>query len=177
MSTNSPFRTHVGDLLRLPGNARRVHLEEIVDWSVGQIRLSPDVPLVADLDLASTSGGLVVRGRASATVVSSCVRCLDDITEDVSVEVAQLVEDETDEDAAEDAEAYLLDGDVVDLEPILRDDVLLALPLVPRCPDGCAGPVAELVTGPETGLNTDTPGAGGAESPFAALEGMFDTGD
>ncbi len=177
MSTQSPFRTHVGDLLRSPGNARRIHLEETVDWSVGQLRISPEVPLIADLDLASASGGLVVRGRASATVVSSCVRCLDDFEDEVSVEVAQLVEDGSDEDVAEDAEAYVLDGDVVDLEPILRDDVLLALPLVPRCRDGCAGPVAELVTDPETGLNTDTPGAGRPESPFAALEGLFDTGD
>ncbi len=41
-------------------------------------------------------------------------------------------------DEQEDEERYL-DGDLLDLEPALRDAVVLALPMSPRCRDDCPG--------------------------------------
>jgi uncharacterized protein len=40
-------------------------------------------------------------------------------------------------------ETYPLDGDEVDLEPLLRDAVLLALPIAPLCDEACGGPEPE----------------------------------
>jgi uncharacterized protein len=41
---------------------------------------------------------------------------------------------------AEDGEDdLLLDGDLLDIEPVLRDAIVLALPLSPLCTDDCAG--------------------------------------
>ena len=54
----------------------------------------------------------------------------------VDVEVSEVFEAEP----ADDAETYPLGGDRVDLEPMVRDAVLLALPLAPLCRDDCAGP-------------------------------------
>ena len=42
-----------------------------------------------------------------------------------------------------DADVYLLGGDEADLEPVVRDAVLLALPLSPLCADDCVGPDPE----------------------------------
>ena len=39
-------------------------------------------------------------------------------------------------------ETYPLRGEQVDLEPMVRDAVLLALPLAPLCGDDCRGPGA-----------------------------------
>ena len=37
-------------------------------------------------------------------------------------------------------ETYALNGDRLDVEPLVRDAVLLALPLAPLCEDACLGP-------------------------------------
>jgi uncharacterized protein len=44
-----------------------------------------------------------------------------------------------DEDAEPDAEELYLDGDLLDLEPALRDAVVLALPMSPLCREDCPG--------------------------------------
>ena len=41
--------------------------------------------------------------------------------------------------AEEDDEVSTLQGDLVDLEPLLRDAVVLALPFQPLCQDDCPG--------------------------------------
>lgn len=43
----------------------------------------------------------------------------------------------------EEGETYPLKGDQIDLEPLVRDAVLLTLPLAPLCEDACAGPDPE----------------------------------
>ena len=42
-------------------------------------------------------------------------------------------------DPTDEGETYPLDGDQIDLEPMVRDAVLLELPLGPLCGDDCAG--------------------------------------
>ena len=66
--------------------------------------------------------------------------------------------------------AYPIEEAEIDLEPFVRDEALLSLPLLPECPDGCA----VVVTTPETDLNTDLPGDG---SPFAVLRDLLPPGD
>ena len=43
----------------------------------------------------------------------------------------------------DDADGYLLDGDLLDLEPALRDALVLELPLAPLCADDCPGLCSE----------------------------------
>ena len=47
------------------------------------------------------------------------------------------------EASGEDADGYLLDGDLLDLEPALRDALVLELPLSPLCADDCPGLCSE----------------------------------
>ena len=42
-----------------------------------------------------------------------------------------------------DGETYPIEGDEVDLEPVVRDGVLLHLPLAPLCRPDCPGPAPE----------------------------------
>ena len=88
--------------------------------------------------------------------------------------MAQLVSDPAAEDDVDEPPEYLLDGDLVDLEPVIRDETLLALPLLPVCPDGCV----ELVEATETDLNTDVPGDESRDSsPFAVLQDLIEHAD
>jgi uncharacterized protein len=170
MRQDTPLRVHVGDLLRSPGSSRPFHTSVSVDWGVELSRVAVDVPIEIDVELTSLTGGMMVRGRVTATLVETCSRCLEDARRVRTVEVAQLVEPA---DEGSDQE-YVIDGDELDLEPVLRDELLLASPLGPRCDPPCAG----LVRDSESDLNTESAGRPGLpDSPFAALQDLFDAGD
>jgi uncharacterized protein len=61
----------------------------------------------------------------------------------VEGELALDVQEVFERDPDPDAETYRLDGDRIDLEPMLRDALLLALPLAPLCDEACPGPDPE----------------------------------
>ena len=86
--------------------------------------------------------GVLVTGTARATLTGECARCLEPLTEDTEVGFQELFvyEDHAlhGEDAGDD-EVSTLEGDLVDLEPLLRDAVVLALPFQPLCMDDCPG--------------------------------------
>ena len=171
-AATKPFVYSVSDLSADGVMSRDVFISEPVEWSVELSALMSSPPLEADLTLTRTIGGLVVKGRVTADVLHTCPRCLTERVETVSVEIAQLVsEPDADEDG--DTPDYVLEGDLVDLEPVVRHETLLALPLLPVCPDGCA----ELVAPDQTDLNTDVPaGESSNSSPFAVLHDLIEDG-
>jgi uncharacterized protein len=78
-----------------------------------------------------------------------------------------------DEDTEQDDEEHYLDGDLLDLEPVLRDAVVLALPMSPLCLQDCPGLC--VVCG--VPLDDAGPGHGHDDSPdprWAALEQLGD---
>ncbi len=80
-------------------------------------------------------------GTARLHVVGECVRCLTEVREDVEVDVQELYVHDGSPEAGydEDDEVSLLQDDLVDLEPVLRDGVVLDLPFQPLCRPDCAG--------------------------------------
>jgi uncharacterized protein len=100
----------------------------------------------ADLELEvqfeSVSEGVLVTATAHAPVAGECARCLESVASSMDVECRELFSYEQDDgDGQEDG--YSLDGDLLDLELVLRDALVLALPLAPRCQDDCPGLCAE----------------------------------
>ncbi len=161
----SPFLVDITDL-RHGAAARREHLVVGVDWGVTLSRLDPEVPLDAELVLRPLPGGILVTGDVAFRVRHTCAACLATFEEERRIEVAALYEP----DAVE-GEGYPLEGDVLDLEPMVRDEVLLASPLLPRCD----APHPRVVAGPGTDLNTTPPDVG--DSPFAALRELLTSGE
>jgi uncharacterized protein len=103
------------------------------------------VPLGAEvvlrLRLESVSEGVLVSGTISASVAGECGRCLRPISDTIEVGVQELYAYEhsaTDETTDKD-EVGRLQGDLIDLEPALRDAVVLALPGNPLCRGDCPG--------------------------------------
>jgi len=95
--------------------------------------------LVLDLRLESVSEGVLVSGTAQVELAGECARCLEPLTDELVVDVMQLFVYPGHENEADDDEIGRLVDDYVDLEPLLRDAVVLALPLAPVCSDDCAG--------------------------------------
>jgi uncharacterized protein len=97
--------------------------------------------LSLDLRLESVSEGVLVSGGVTAPVRGECGRCLRSIDDTVDVDIQELfayAHSTTDETAEED-EVGRLQGDLIDLEPTLRDAVVLALPANPLCRTDCPG--------------------------------------
>lgn len=169
MTQPSAFVVHAGDLLSNSGKRRPHRLAGPVEWGMDFVEVAAETPIEADLVLSGVSGGVLVRGRLNARMVMTCVRCLEESSDDVELEIAQLVEGP----GAAGDDGYELDGEDIDLEPILRDELMLQMPLRPVCQGGCEG----LEPPPETDLNTDSPDEPERSSPFAVLQDLFDPGD
>lgn len=106
----------------------------------GELVGAPDgSDLVLDLRLESVSEGVLVSGTAQVELAGECARCLEPLTDELVVDVMQLFVYPGHENEADDDEIGRLIDDYVDLEPLLRDAVVLALPLAPVCSDDCVG--------------------------------------
>lgn len=107
-----------------------------VDLAVGMIGVPKDVDVELDMRLEAVMEGVLVTGTARAPLSGECSRCLDPLTSEIEVDFQELFFYSV-EDAGEDDS--ILDGELLDLEPIFRDAVVLALPLSPVCSDDCRG--------------------------------------
>ena len=97
-------------------------------------------PVELDLRLEAVMEGVLVTGSARAALEGECARCLEPISDEVEVRFQELfVYDGQDVDPDEELEVSTLQKDLVDLEPLLRDAVVLALPFQPLCTPDCAG--------------------------------------
>ena len=103
--------------------------------------------------MESMADSLSVMGSLDVTWDGECRRCLETTGAVSTVEVQELYEREPTE-----GESYLLPADCLDLEPMVRELVLLELPLAPLCRISCAGPApSEFPATVETDLEVDPP--------------------
>ncbi len=145
MSAPSPYRISTHDLGRRPGSMRTVELEVPVTEPMGNevIAVPAGAEVSLDLRLEAVLDGVLVTGTISATAEGECVRCLDAIERDLTIDVTEMFaypgtqqEVSGEEDAEELPE---LDGDIADLEATVTDAVVLALPFQPLCRPDCPG--------------------------------------
>jgi uncharacterized protein len=139
-----PWVVDVKDLGRRPGASRDLQRTITADVAVGfpgVIDIPPGAEYRLELLLESVVEGVLVSGSASATATGQCSRCLDPIAEPVEVEITELFAypDSTTEATTEEGEVSHLVDDLVDLGPLVRDAVVLALPQVPLCRPDCPG--------------------------------------
>lgn len=119
-----------------------------------------------DLELEAVTGGpgpvpVVAEGTVGAGWAGSCRRCLEPVEGIAQVEVREIFEEVPTE-----GETYPLRDDVVDLEPMVRDALFLALPLAPLCRTDCTGPAPDAFpTGPALAESERPEGADGQEVP------------
>jgi uncharacterized protein len=115
------------------------------DLGIEVLRVREGEPVEIDLRLEAVLEGVLVTGAARAGLSGECARCLEPISDQLEVRFQELfVYDDGDQPPSEeDDEVSMLQGDLLDLEPLLRDAVVLALPFQPLCRDDCPGLCAE----------------------------------
>lgn len=123
------------------------------------LRADPSAPEGAVSVWAEKSGeDVVVRGRIRGRLLAECSRCLGDAPLPVDTEVSALftarhdaVRPVTDEDALtpEELETEFFSGETVVLDSLVREHVLLEVPMQPLCNESCTGlEVPAAVRGP-----------------------------
>jgi uncharacterized protein len=133
----------VRELGRRPGSMRAVRAEVPAppELSVGMAAIPEGASLTLDLRLESVVEGVLVSGSVTAPVTGECARCLTPVSDTVSVPLTELFAypDSATEQTSDEDEVSHLVGDLLDLEPVVRDALVLDLPLSPLCRDDCPG--------------------------------------
>jgi uncharacterized protein len=170
VDSRSPFVVNTHDLGRRPGSMRSLELSAPAPADLGTelLGVPEGSPVTVELRLEAVMEGVLASGRARASLAGECARCLEPFDDEIEVEFQELyVYPESD---AEDDEAGRLDGELLDLEPAIRDAVVLALPFQPVCQPDCEGLC------PECGVRLlDNPGHAHAEAVdprWAALSAL-----
>lgn len=101
------------------------------------IGVPPGSSVEFELRLESVVEGVLVTGAAEVTLAGQCGRCLEPISFDEEIDLQELYLYPDKE--PDDEEASRLEDDLLDLEPLLRDTVVLDLPYTPLCRPDCAG--------------------------------------
>jgi len=107
-----------------------------VDYVRGPIRLS------------RTAAGILVQGQLEVGITGECYRCLDDVTQNVTIPVEELYA----YPPTSTSEFSVLEDAVLDLAPLLRAEVMLASTNGVLCREDCKGLCPEC----GTNLNYDT---------------------
>ena len=161
--TNAPRGALVFDMRTLGRQAGSARTQQLTVPAPDDLRLElARVPVGADVHLEvrfeAVTEGVLVTGSATAPLAGECARCLAPLAATVTASFRELYlyrhdkqdrhgkhdrhdsREWFDENTEQDGEElHYLDGDLLDLEPALRDAVVLALPMSPLCREDCPG--------------------------------------
>lgn len=106
------------------------------DLGIGVIGVPEGSAVELDLKLESVGEGVLVTGTGVVTLAGECTRCLKPISDSLEIDIQELYYypgNEPDDEAARN------EGERIDIEPVLRDAVVLDLPFAPLCNQDCQG--------------------------------------
>ncbi len=139
----NPFVVPVSRLLRHVGTTEEVGFAAPFDpdgslaaTAPGAAEVVPMADVEVRLVLRSFLGGVTATGTLVAPWRAACRRCATSIHGVLDVLVAEQFRKGAE---ADDEDAYPLDDEQVDLFDLVRDAVVLELPLAPLCRKDCAG--------------------------------------
>lgn len=126
----------VRHLLDSPAASRPVRREEALeDLAIEMARVPESHPVHIELVLENVMEGILASGTVSGRMTYHCARCLAPGAAEFRLDVSELFTLE----AGDDDDEYPISEGTIDLEPMIRDAVVLSLPFSPLCRPGCLG--------------------------------------
>jgi DUF177 domain-containing protein len=110
---------------------------DLLDAGIGSID--------ADIVATHTDPGALLEGDISASIAQECARCLTEVTSEVRTTFAEQYYAKLHVETGAPMPTAPLDAKVIgsdfriDLTPLLREEVILAMPLAPLCRPECKG--------------------------------------
>lgn len=139
----SPYVFDLREQGRSPGtlNAFRRRVPAPAGLALDLASVREGEVLDLDVKLESVIEGVLVTGTVTGPMTAECGRCLDPVDGEVVGEFTELFaySDSTTDETTDADEVHRVQDDYVDLEPVVRDAVVLALPFTPLCRPDCKG--------------------------------------
>ncbi len=137
---------NVAQLLKEPIGATRDYDVVAAVKDLVPEEVTDATPLRGHVHLLRTDRGILVEGQLTGSVVVPCSRCLGDVNAPVTVEVEDIFQPTVDvvrgtfiEVEEEDTALLIDEHHILDLNEVLRQNLLLAVPMQPLCRPDCAG--------------------------------------
>lgn len=157
----------------IPGEGFDLKIEETIE--------SDDLisPVMAQLRIQKIGPEVMVRGNLTADLQLQCSRCLKDFKRPLSVPVdvvyhpiAELRGEEKYELNSEKLDMGFYSGEELELLDLIKEQIMLNLPMKPLCSDSCKGICPQCGTDLNTG-NCDC-STEDIDPRLAVLKGLFD---
>jgi len=133
-----------------------------------------DARITGEVHLSQHGQDILVRGSIEGQLQLACSRCLEPFAAPAAIEFDLLLVPgpvhataAKEELSPDDLDLDYYTGEIVDLENILREQIILMLPLKPLCDEGCKGLCPHC--GANLNSETCTCPADAVDSPFAQL--------
>jgi len=133
--SSQPLQINVGFLLNQPiGTSRDIHFD------LAELSLSSDLE-VKDFNglvrITRTPQGMLVQGDFNSMIQLECVRCLEESPQPLSVEFSELYAFKS--KSATESNLILPEDGKINLTPLVREYMLLEIPISPLCKPDCLG--------------------------------------
>jgi uncharacterized protein len=141
-----PLVVDTQELDRRAGSTARITREVPAPAGLGAglFAVPPGSPLQLDVQLDSVVEGVYVTARVEGEAAGECGYCLEQDAATIAVEVSEMYEYDDGRrvsgpvpDADDEAALPMLVEGLLDLEPAVRDAVVLAMPFSRLCDDSC----------------------------------------
>lgn len=138
---HNPFRLNVGFLY----NQARGSFRDF-PFDLPYMQLAEDIrtdQITGNIRISRTSEGLLLQGDFHTHIPATCVRCLEDFDQSLHVEFTDLYvfpKPRSYEDTGEEAPEFVLPEDgYIDVGPLLKEYLLLEIPIKPLHDPNCKG--------------------------------------
>jgi uncharacterized protein len=119
-----------------------VHTHESVELP-NLVKENPQItalgPIDVDVRARVVSDTLTVNGHISGPVTFRCSRCLTAFRDELSADFTEQFVRASANELDEDDERNPVEGDAIDLDPYIEQEIQLAMPFTPICKESCAG--------------------------------------
>ena len=142
LSDSSAYVINTHELSRSAGASKKYQLSltPLSDFTNGAVAIEAKDLIQVEVLLESVIDGILATGTADAVASAECSRCLDPVRIELVGDIADLYAYQDKDIRTDEAdEVRILEGDLLDLEPAVRDALVLAMPLRPLCNDMCLG--------------------------------------
>ena len=144
LNATGPWIIDARDLGRRPGVSRQYDRTAEVEAEFGfdpVVLVTKGSTIEFSVLAESVMEGVLVTGTATVPISGECSRCLDPWSDTVEASFSELFAypDSATDETTDSDEVFRLVDDLVDLEPVVRDALVFALPQAPVCREDCAG--------------------------------------
>ncbi len=132
---------NIGSLIRFEEQSLPIKLEvPIESFNLGGEKVEVNSPVNFNGIARRISKGIQVEGKFSAEVFLNCARCLEKFKLKVEGEVSEFFAlADYQAQLPEDIDYYLIQAENIDLGPMLKEQLVLAIPFKALCSESCLG--------------------------------------